>query len=255
MTTASTATDIISELAGVAPGSPLAELRAERPEATEHALARPAALASDIAQRPRNRAQELRRHHGLADEDGVVAAGLQLDQGLVVTTDDDHFRVGILGADLHHEVKPVEPAQAHVGHQQVEGLEAEQPFGPVEGCRAGHVVAGFAEQLHEPLQGVLVVVQPNVRSFSDDERSLVETVGALAARALDRSLRYDQEHATAVAFQRASLPAELPAQDREWVEEQRALMENAWNECLEFATERMMGPLAVKKKPDPRDLQ
>lgn len=37
MTTASTATDIISALAGVAPGSPLAELRAERPEATEHA--------------------------------------------------------------------------------------------------------------------------------------------------------------------------------------------------------------------------
>lgn len=37
MTAASTATDIISALAGVAPGSPLAELRAERPEATEHA--------------------------------------------------------------------------------------------------------------------------------------------------------------------------------------------------------------------------
>jgi alkylhydroperoxidase domain protein/CMD domain protein len=37
MTAAPTATDIISALAGVAPGSPLAELRAQRPEATEHA--------------------------------------------------------------------------------------------------------------------------------------------------------------------------------------------------------------------------
>jgi len=32
-----TGTDVISALAGVQPGSPLAELRAQRPEATEHA--------------------------------------------------------------------------------------------------------------------------------------------------------------------------------------------------------------------------
>lgn len=59
--------------------------------------------------------------------------------------------------------------------------------------------------------GVLVIVQPAVRSFGEDERSLVSTVAALAARALDRSLRYDADHATAVAFQKASLPVALPA--------------------------------------------
>ena len=58
--------------------------------------------------------------------------------------------------------------------------------------------------------GLLVLVQPNVRTFIEDERSLVMTVAALAARALDRSLRYDAEHATAVAFQQASLPVTLP---------------------------------------------
>lgn len=35
--TAATQTDVISSLAGIAPGSPLAELRAQRPEATSHA--------------------------------------------------------------------------------------------------------------------------------------------------------------------------------------------------------------------------
>src|SRR5205085_12373376 len=37
MTAASIKTDVISDLAGVKPDSPLAALRAERPEATEHA--------------------------------------------------------------------------------------------------------------------------------------------------------------------------------------------------------------------------
>lgn len=39
-----TTTDVISDLAGVTPGSPLAELRTERPEATEHAQGSYAAL-------------------------------------------------------------------------------------------------------------------------------------------------------------------------------------------------------------------
>jgi hypothetical protein len=60
------------------------------------------------------------------------------------------------------------------------------------------------------VRGVLVVSQPSVRRFEPDERSLLETIGALAGRALARSLRYDAEHATSAAFQRASLPAVLP---------------------------------------------
>jgi serine phosphatase RsbU (regulator of sigma subunit) len=75
-----------------------------------------------------------------------------------------------------------------------------------DGGRAAAVVALQADHS----AGVLVIVQPNVRSFGDDERSLVTTVAALAARALDRSLRYDADHATAVAFQQASLPIALP---------------------------------------------
>src|ERR1700682_3191418 len=39
-----TATDVLSELAGIQPGSPLAELRAQRPEATTHAQGSYAAL-------------------------------------------------------------------------------------------------------------------------------------------------------------------------------------------------------------------
>lgn len=63
----------------------------------------------------------------------------------------------------------------------------------------------------DDVRGVLVVSQPSVRRFSSDERSLLVTIGALAGRALARSLRYDVEHATAIAFQQASLPAALPA--------------------------------------------
>ena len=60
------------------------------------------------------------------------------------------------------------------------------------------------------VRGVLVVSQPSVRRFSPEERSLLETIGALAGRALARSLRYDVEHATSSAFQAASVPAVLP---------------------------------------------
>ena len=56
-------------------------------------------------------------------------------------------------------MKAVEPAQADIGHQQVEWFESQQPFGAVEGRRTGLVVASFAELFHEALQGVLVVVQ------------------------------------------------------------------------------------------------
>jgi hypothetical protein len=59
--------------------------------------------------------------------------------------------------------------------------------------------------------GVLVVSQPGVRRFRPQERSLLDTLGVMAGSALARSLRYDVEHATSVAFQRASLPASLPS--------------------------------------------
>jgi CHASE1-domain containing sensor protein len=62
----------------------------------------------------------------------------------------------------------------------------------------------------EEVPGLLVVCQPAVRTFDAEERSLLESIGAMAGRALVRSLRYDAEHAASVAFQRASLPAVLP---------------------------------------------
>lgn len=58
--------------------------------------------------------------------------------------------------------------------------------------------------------GVMVLVHPGVRGFYEDERSLLTTVAALAARALNRARRYDAEHDAAVVLQRALLPAFLP---------------------------------------------
>ena len=49
MTTTATQTDVISSLAGIAPGSALAELRAQRPEATQHAQGSYAALFDPAA--------------------------------------------------------------------------------------------------------------------------------------------------------------------------------------------------------------
>jgi alkylhydroperoxidase domain protein/CMD domain protein len=48
MTAATTQIDVISRLAGVAPGSPLAALRAQRPEATQHAQGSYAALFDPV---------------------------------------------------------------------------------------------------------------------------------------------------------------------------------------------------------------
>jgi len=58
--------------------------------------------------------------------------------------------------------------------------------------------------------GLLVLVHPGVRTFYDDERSLLTTVAALAARALNRARRYDTEHHAAGVLQVALLPAALP---------------------------------------------
>ena len=65
----------------------------------------------------------------------------------------------------------------------------------------------------DDVTGVVAVSYPNVRIFSDDEMGLLLTVGALASRALARGRRYDAEHRTAVAFQRAALPDDLPSVD------------------------------------------
>lgn len=58
--------------------------------------------------------------------------------------------------------------------------------------------------------GVLVLVHQSVRTFYDDERSLLDTVAALAARALNRARRYDTEHDAAVVLQKALLPSSIP---------------------------------------------
>lgn len=65
----------------------------------------------------------------------------------------------------------------------------------------------------EDVAGVLAVAYPRIRIFEEDEQALLQTVGLLAARALARGRRYDTEHQTALAFQRAALPDELPAVD------------------------------------------
>lgn len=62
----------------------------------------------------------------------------------------------------------------------------------------------------EGVEGVLAVSYPSVHTFADDEKALLETVGVLAARALSRARRYDNEHGMAVTFQRAALPSDLP---------------------------------------------
>lgn len=61
--------------------------------------------------------------------------------------------------------------------------------------------------------GVLAVSYSKVHLFADEEQALLETVGVLAVRALERGRRYDAEHRAAVAFQRAALPGDLPTVD------------------------------------------
>jgi CHASE1-domain containing sensor protein len=61
--------------------------------------------------------------------------------------------------------------------------------------------------------GVMVLVHAGVRGFYEEERGLLDTVAALAARALLRAARYDAEHDAAVVLQRALLPTVLPDLD------------------------------------------
>lgn len=67
--------------------------------------------------------------------------------------------------------------------------------------------------LAEDVSGVLAVSYPRLHIFGEDEQALLQTVGVLAAQALARGRRYDAEHETAVAFQRAALPDALPDVD------------------------------------------
>ena len=48
---------------------------------------------------------------------------------------------------------------ADVGDQQVERADGEQPLGGVVCRRAGHVVSGIAQELDDPGQRVLVVIE------------------------------------------------------------------------------------------------
>lgn len=58
--------------------------------------------------------------------------------------------------------------------------------------------------------GLLAVSYARVHTFVEEERSLLETIGVLAAQALARGRRYDDEHGAALAFQRSALPTHLP---------------------------------------------
>jgi serine phosphatase RsbU (regulator of sigma subunit) len=62
----------------------------------------------------------------------------------------------------------------------------------------------------DDLRGLLAVSYDRVHTFVEEERALLETIGVLAARAFARGRRYDAEHRAALAFQRDSLPADLP---------------------------------------------
>ncbi len=62
----------------------------------------------------------------------------------------------------------------------------------------------------DDLHGMLAVSYERVHTFVDEERALLETVGVLASRAFARGQRYDAEHRAALAFQRSSLPSDLP---------------------------------------------
>jgi len=62
----------------------------------------------------------------------------------------------------------------------------------------------------EDVAGVLAVGYEQLHIFGGDEQALLQTVGVLAGQALARGRRYDAEHQSAVAFQRAALPDAMP---------------------------------------------
>lgn len=62
----------------------------------------------------------------------------------------------------------------------------------------------------DDLRGLLAVSYDRVHTFVEEERALLDTVGALASRAFARGRRYDAEHRAALAFQRSALPHDLP---------------------------------------------
>ena len=65
----------------------------------------------------------------------------------------------MIGPRLHHEVQPVERADADVGDKQVERADCEQPFRGVVGRRACHVMSGIAQEFHDAGQRVLVIIE------------------------------------------------------------------------------------------------
>jgi len=62
----------------------------------------------------------------------------------------------------------------------------------------------------DDVRGLLVVSYARVHTFVEEERTLLETVSVLAARAFARGRRYDAELRASLAFQRTALPASLP---------------------------------------------
>jgi anti-sigma regulatory factor (Ser/Thr protein kinase) len=70
-------------------------------------------------------------------------------------------------------------------------------------------VAGLLRGARGPL-GSLLVVFESPHMVTDEERTLLETVGDLAGRALERAERYEAERATAEVLQRSLLPSGLP---------------------------------------------
>src|SRR4030081_2298534 len=72
--TVSTSTDIISELSGIQPGTPLAELRAQRPEAATHAQGSYRALFDAAEARGLTRLERLAVAERVATLHGSTAA-------------------------------------------------------------------------------------------------------------------------------------------------------------------------------------
>ncbi|MGK2930943.1 MAG: PP2C family protein-serine/threonine phosphatase [Acidimicrobiales bacterium] len=98
----------------------------------------------------------------------------------------------------------------------------------------------------DDVSGVLAVAYPRIRIFAEDEQALLQTVSLLAARALARGRRYDDEHQTALAFQRAALPDELPSVDgltiaaRYRPATQRATVGGDWYDALVLDDRRLV---------------
>lgn len=175
---------------------------------------------------------------------------------VAVTADTGYFEV--LGRDDDTDeatlrFRPADVGRSIVGTKlsQQEPAWLSSPLGWRGDDVAGALAEGGSALALLPLEaeevaGVLAVSYPRIRIFEEDEQALLQTVGLLAARALARGRRYDAEHQTALAFQRAALPDELPSVDgltiaaRYRPATERAMVGGDWYDALVLDDRRLV---------------